>query len=527
MRTKLIAWAITFITAVTLSVGQELGSDASILKDNYKKGIESIRQDQGKKVEERRRWYIVSVEELLTRVKKTGDLDKTTAVMAEIERFRKNNAMPDNAAEMPDIRKLQVTYSKQLAQLEGDTANRIVVLTGQYDKDLESLEKRLVASDKIDQAKSVRSERNEVQQSEVVILARNALTKPGKQLSIFTDRAVGGNPTPVYLDDLEEIDVKIGYGKLGKHGEDGAGANRKFSVRGITLTHALYTHPPSDGSSSVSYRLGETYSTFRGIVTVTDDSNPRVPLIFRVIGDNDILWQSQPVRKAGETQEFAVSIKKIKKITLDVTCPGVNHQSGAVWQDPRLSSVPIESIKKPVLPNLSQATVFSKRPVVRILSAIYGSGGKNADVTEKVKDYVEVKRQAFTASPGGLGADPNPYWNKSLTIKYIKDGVHREQRRNENESVLIESFYGPQDDHELEKLLAGTRWKSDVELDFRGDNSFVVSGQFGFHRWQVKDSNNKMLLIWDQQKKNECVFDSTWSTFQEKAEGNRIFKRVE
>ena len=208
-------------------------------------------------------------------------------------------------------------------------------LTGQYDKNLESVEKKLVASDQVSQAMNVRGERDGLKQSEVVTSALNFINRYGKRPA-YADRALANNLDPVYLDDLEEIDAKIGYAKLGKHGENGDGVGRKILVRGATPLHSLYTHPPSDGTSSVSYVLGGAFSTFKGIVTVTDTSNPRVPLIFRILGDNNVLWQSQPVKKAGETQGFAFSIKKIKKITLEVNCPGVNYQAGAVWQDPRL-----------------------------------------------------------------------------------------------------------------------------------------------------------------------------------------------
>lgn len=87
--------------------------------------------------------------------------------------------------------------------------------------------------------------------------------------------------------------------------------------------------------------------------------------------------------------------------------------------------------------------VAPKIPVIKIISAIYGSGGKNADVTARVTELVEVKHQTFSANPGNLGADPNPGWNKGLTIVYTVNGVRCEQHRNENETILIESFNPP------------------------------------------------------------------------------------
>jgi hypothetical protein len=50
-------------------------------------------------------------------------------------------------------------------------------------------------------------------------------------------------------------------------------------------------------------------------------------------------------------------------------------------------------------------TMAAKRWPVQILSAIYGTGGKDADVTAKVQDYVEKPRVTFSANPVALSAD--------------------------------------------------------------------------------------------------------------------------
>jgi hypothetical protein len=80
-------------------------------------------------------------------------------------------------------------------------------------------------------------------------------------------------------------------------------------------------------------------------------------------------------------------------------------------------------------------------PVVKIISATYGRNDKSADVTEKVRELVEVKRKMFACAPRDLGSDPDPGWHKTLTIVYTVDGVLREQKRDEDENILISSFY--------------------------------------------------------------------------------------
>lgn len=163
---------------------------------------------------------------------------------------------------------------------------------------------------------------------------------------------------------------------------------------------------------------------------------------------------------------------------------------------------------------------------VQILSAIYGTGGKNANVTERVKQLVEVEKTFFAANPGHLKADPNPYWNKSLHIVYMKDGVRREQHRNENEHILPESFYGPHDKSELAAWLEGTRWKGEAgELQFHASGAVTGSGVGGTADWEAFDKN-WVRIIRSGEDKTAFVFDYTWSSFHEQGNGRNVFRRM-
>lgn len=164
----------------------------------------------------------------------------------------------------------------------------------------------------------------------------------------------------------------------------------------------------------------------------------------------------------------------------------------------------------------------AKRWPVQILSAIYGTGGKNADVTAKVQDYVEKSRGTFSANPVDLGADPNPGWNKSLHIVYMKDGVRREQRRNENETILPESFYGPQDAAELKAWLSETRWiGAEPDIQFHADQTFTSPGSTKSFQWEALTAR-KVRLLWAEDRKVDFVFDYTWSNFSDPEHGSNV-----
>jgi hypothetical protein len=174
---------------------------------------------------------------------------------------------------------------------------------------------------------------------------------------------------------------------------------------------------------------------------------------------------------------------------------------------------------KPATP---KAMLSPKRWQVQVLSATYGTGGKDADVTQRVKELVEVKRAFFAVNPPTLGTDPNPYWNKSLHIIYMKDGVRREQWRNENEHVLPESFYGPQDAAELVHWLPASRWRSQKgELQFHASHLVTGPGVVGSPLWEALESN-KIRITWSTELKVEYVFDHTWSSFQEVGNGANV-----
>lgn len=171
-----------------------------------------------------------------------------------------------------------------------------------------------------------------------------------------------------------------------------------------------------------------------------------------------------------------------------------------------------------------QVAAMGEKGVLKILAATYGSGGKNADVTEKVRNFVEIKKQDFMATPGHLGADPNPGWNKGLTVRYLKDGVERTQNRGENETLLIESFYGPQDNEEVKKWLPGTKWKANEEITFNGDGTFSIGNRQGSHQWDARQYF-KLILVWPEEGIIEYSFDWRWDAFRETG-GRRVFKKV-
>ena len=186
---------------------------------------------------------------------------------------------------------------------------------------------------------------------------------------------------------------------------------------------------------------------------------------------------------------------------------------------PKPATLPVKEVTQ----SAPKALLNQTRWPVQILYGLYGSGDKNADVTMRLKEYVETKKEWFAVTPSSLGIDPIPYWNKSLWIAYVKDGVRREVRRYENEHVLPESFYGPQDAPELTKWLPETRWRAEKgELQFHADHTATGYGFEGLPQWETL-ANNKMRITWADGRKVVYFFDFTWSNFREEGTEKALF----
>lgn len=146
----------------------------------------------------------------------------------------------------------------------------------------------------------------------------------------------------VFLDDLPEQDVSIGYGVLGKHGETGlpnrddAAQPKDVVFHGTPVKHSLFMHPPDKGSSKLSYTVDHKFHTFTAFVGVRDGADPKSAVTFELRGDGRLLWASRPIRRSGESQEVNVSVGNFKSLQLQVNCTGESGGCWATWINPML-----------------------------------------------------------------------------------------------------------------------------------------------------------------------------------------------
>jgi len=200
-------------------------------------------------------------------------------------------------------------------------------------------------------------------------------------------------------------------------------------------------------------------------------------------------------------------------------------KAGKIDDAIKVRNVLEEAKKKQVAAATLKEMVKPGEPTVEILSASYGTGGKYADVTPRLKHYVEDKKETFWANGDTMKIDPNPGWNKEVRVQYLKDGVKRERSWGRHEPLRIEDFYGPQDKNELAQWLAGTSWKAEVQVNFKDNKTFDVQSRLAAGTWTVSQ-HRKVTMVWSAGEVIEGFFDPTWTSFEEQSGKKRLFRKT-
>jgi hypothetical protein len=132
-------------------------------------------------------------------------------------------------------------------------------------------------------------------------------------------------------------------------------ATAKVMFDGAVSPHGFYLHPPSHGSSHVTYDLKDGDRYFKTGVAIADEvgKGSWSNLTFKVIGDGKTLWESEPMKQTRHMQTCGITIAWVKKLTLWVDCPGRYEFAHAIWIEPQiLTSGDIETRKRQPVPEV-------------------------------------------------------------------------------------------------------------------------------------------------------------------------------
>jgi len=167
----------------------------------------------------------------------------------------------------------------------------------------------------------------------------------------------GGTPAPVdetAAEDMPPAEKEVpetgsyqalpqAFERVGVKADEGAHASVTFSGR--TCESAIWAQPDEDeGVSQVSYMLDGKFATLRGTAGISDVGDEARPgdqtpaAVFRIYGDGNLLWESDPLTGFGAAQQFEVEIKGIEVLALMAESSSSSELSRFAWGDVELKA---------------------------------------------------------------------------------------------------------------------------------------------------------------------------------------------
>ena len=139
----------------------------------------------------------------------------------------------------------------------------------------------------------------------------------------------------MYLDTIDPIHARVGFGALGRNGDLGYDGMR-VTVGRRAYDHALGTHPPAQ----LTYDLGGRFATFRCTVALNDSvPHGRSHADFFVHADGRVVAAVQNVVAGSGTRELIADITGARELRLSVLTSRWQY-AHAVWLDPFLDTTP-------------------------------------------------------------------------------------------------------------------------------------------------------------------------------------------
>lgn len=83
----------------------------------------------------------------------------------------------------------------------------------------------------------------------------------------------------------------------------------------------------------------------------------------------------------------------------------------------------LSQLQSTLQPAPNASAQLSQAGGLKVISAVYGSGQKFSDVTDRVNDILSRPEYEFYARPEWLKTDPTPGWNKELVITFEYHGA--------------------------------------------------------------------------------------------------------
>jgi len=144
-----------------------------------------------------------------------------------------------------------------------------------------------------------------------------------------------------YLDSIELLQVRVGYGQLGRSGELGY-ENKRVLVQGRPYPRALSTHPPA----RLLFHLGGRFAEFHCTVALNDDVSPGASHAdFRVFADGRQVASALSVQSGEGPHPLSAAVEGAQLLELEAQTSRW-ELCHAVWLDPQLALASLQAIPR-------------------------------------------------------------------------------------------------------------------------------------------------------------------------------------
>ena len=197
--------------------------DLITYKATYEKQLQKLEVIHKGKVDKLNKSYAEMLQKLLLKVQRSGDFKNAIAVKNEQERFVKANVIIDSFPDNSKLSKAVLPYLKRYLKLKSFHAKSFASLAQKYKKILLELQRKLVISGKLDEAKSIQKEIKK--NDELLTLIIDTKPKAAAEKPKYTEKElIGGvillaeKSFNLNRDDLRimEIPIEVPYIKFGK-----------------------------------------------------------------------------------------------------------------------------------------------------------------------------------------------------------------------------------------------------------------------------------------------------------------------
>ncbi len=124
---------------------------------------------------------------------------------------------------------------------------------------------------------------------------------------------------------------------------NGGDARGSVSFSGQKCESVIWAQPDEDeGESRVGYILDGKPATLRGTAGISDAADDagtdgkKPSAVFRIYGDGNLLWESEPQTGFGAAQQFEVDVKGIEVLSLAAESGSSSEMSRFAWGDVEL-----------------------------------------------------------------------------------------------------------------------------------------------------------------------------------------------